>query len=559
MSVVLIIATVIVIGGAIVTINNVKEIDAAWTKLSNGAVQKGIYLADMDTALGYGGMIHQFKNYVLRRTPDRIQKARSSIKSFRESAALFAKQGMNEREKSAMKEISEVVDKYESNMNTVEKLVADGLSTNQIDGMVKVSDKPALDGLHTLREEFVKARDEQTTTLGELTNGIVNLTTSDAIITGVILILVVAMLIWFTQFRLLRPMRQMVDCMNDLAKGDHTVEIHAVGRGDEIGEMADAVNVFKANASSLVSITDTIINVSREVANASKEISAGSQDLSQRTEQQAANIQESSASMAQVAATVRQNAESAEDANRQSKTARDVAEKGQSVVENTVHAMGEIEGASQKISDIIGVIDEIAFQTKLLALNASVEAARAGDAGKGFAVVATEVGNLARQSSEAAKDIKDLIVSSESYVQNGVTLVGETGEFLTKIVESVQSVAGLISDIAVASKEQSISIQEMNEAFSQMDEMTQHNSALVEESAAATLALEEQAAFLSQSVISLGQAESQQANEISAYGRRDATGTRSYEFQPPKPPATSKVEGKTARDFSFDDKDWQEF
>ena len=139
MSVVLIIATVIVIGGAIVTINNVKEIDVAWTKFSNGAVQKGIYLADMDTALGYGGMIHQFKNYVLRRTPDRIQKARSSIKSFRESAALFAKQGMNEREKSAMKEISEVVDKYESNMNTVEKLVADGLSTNQIDGMVKVS------------------------------------------------------------------------------------------------------------------------------------------------------------------------------------------------------------------------------------------------------------------------------------------------------------------------------------------------------------------------------------------------------------------------------------
>lgn len=559
MTVILVIATILVIGGAILTVQDVEEIDVVWNKYSKGAVQKGIHLAEMETSLGYGGMIHQFKNYVLRRTPDRLAKARNAIKSFRNAATLYRNQGMNETEKTALNAVLSVVFEYENNLTKIEKLVADGMTTNQIDSTVKVNDQPALAGLHSLQEEFVKARDAQTAAVGKQTRDIVDLTTSDAIITGFILLTIVLMLIWFTHFRLLRPMRQMVDCMNDLASGNHQVEIQAVGRGDEIGEMADAVNVFKSNASNLVSITGTIINVSREVANASKEISTGSQDLSQRTEQQAANIEESSASMAQISTTIKQNAISAENADKQSKVAHEVAEKGREVVENTVHAMGEIEGASQKISDIIGVIDEIAFQTKLLALNASVEAARAGDAGKGFAVVATEVGNLARQSSEAAKDIKDLIVSSEKYVNNGVNLVGETGEVLKKIVDSVQSVAGQISDIAVASKEQAISIEEMNEAFSQMDEMTQHNSALVEESAAATLALEEQAAFLSQSVISLGKTEANRNGDNQSSIASPSPQKRSYELPSPRTSETSRNRNIKASNLSFDDKDWQEF
>ena len=267
--------------------------------------------------------------------------------------------------------------------------------------------------------------------------------------------------------------------------------------GGTFGALASNAN---ATIERLREIVTTISQASFEIANAAREIAAGSLDLSQRTEQQAANLEATAASMEEVAATVSQNAANAADANTYAIKTREVADTGRHIVGQAIAAMSQIESSSQSISDIIGVIDEIAFQTNLLALNAAVEAARAGDAGKGFAVVASEVGKLARRSSDAAKEIKGLIVSSGNQVKSGVELVHGTGEALAEIVESVNSVANAIAEIAIASKEQAISIQEVNAAVTKMDEMTQQNSAIVEESTAATRALEDQAQYLTESV-----------------------------------------------------------
>ncbi len=196
--------------------------------------------------------------------------------------------------------------------------------------------------------------------------------------------------------------------------------------------------------------------------------------------------------MEEMSSTVKQNAENAQQANQLATTARNVAGRGGDVVRDPVTAMSRIEESSRKISDIIGVIDEIAFQTNLLALNAAVEAARAGDAGRGFAVVASEVRTLAQRSSQAAKDIKELIVDSTGQVQDGVRLVNNAGDSLGEIVDSIKKVADIVSEISAASNEQATGIEQINSAVANMDEMTQQNSALVEENAAAAKTLRDQ-------------------------------------------------------------------
>jgi methyl-accepting chemotaxis protein len=204
--------------------------------------------------------------------------------------------------------------------------------------------------------------------------------------------------------------------------------------------------------------------------------------------------------MEEMSATVKKNAENAQQANQVTSETRAVAERGGAVVDNAVHAMARIEESSRKITDIIGVIDEIARQTNLLALNAAVEAARAGEAGRGFAVVATEVRSLAQRSSQAAKDINGLITNSSGQVKEGVELVNRAGTSLKEIVDSIKKVADIVADIASASAEQSTGIEEVNKALTQMDEVTQQNSALVEENAATAKTLEEQAAAMTQQV-----------------------------------------------------------
>jgi methyl-accepting chemotaxis protein len=291
-------------------------------------------------------------------------------------------------------------------------------------------------------------------------------------------------------------MDDMVRMMSALAEGDLTRRITAEYHGT-FGTLRDSANT---TAERLAETVAGIKSAAAEVSNAAAEISTSTTDLSQRTEEQAAGLEETSASMEEIAATVRKNAENAQQANTLTAGTRDVADKGGQVVANAVEAMSRIEDSSRKISDIIGVIDEIARQTNLLALNAAVEAARAGDAGRGFAVVASEVRSLAQRSSQAAKDIKDLITNSNMQVQEGVELVNRAGTSLAEIVESIKSVAQIVADIANASMEQSTGIEQVNKALTQMDEVTQQNSALVEENAATAKTLETQSAMMTDQV-----------------------------------------------------------
>ena len=284
--------------------------------------------------------------------------------------------------------------------------------------------------------------------------------------------------------------------LNSLAEGDLTKRITADYQGN-FATLKDKANITAEQIGATIS---NITTATREVTNASGEISTSTTDLSQRTEEQAASLEETSASMEQISATVKKNAENAQQASQSATGAREIADRGGQIVAKAVEAMGHIETSSRKISDIIGVIDEIARQTNLLALNAAVEAARAGDAGRGFAVVASEVRTLAQRSSQAAKDIKDLITNSNSQVQEGVDLVNKAGTALAEIVGSIKNVAEIVVDIASASSEQASGIDQVNKALAQMDEVTQQNSALVEENAATAKALETQAQAMNERV-----------------------------------------------------------
>jgi methyl-accepting chemotaxis protein len=292
------------------------------------------------------------------------------------------------------------------------------------------------------------------------------------------------------------PINQAVLLAETVAAGDLSSRI-AVTTTDETGKLLSAL---KAMNESLVGIVGQVRASSDSIATGSGQIASGSADLSQRTEEQASNLQQTAASMEQLTSTVKANADTARAANQLASSARDVAAQGGVVVGQVVKTMAEITEASKKIADITGVIDSIAFQTNILALNAAVEAARAGEQGRGFAVVASEVRNLAQRSAEAAKEIKALIGNSVDKVETGSKLVGDAGLTMDDIVAQVKRVNDLIGEISAATSEQTTGIGQVSDAVSQLDEVTQQNAALVEESAAAAESLKVQASRLVEAV-----------------------------------------------------------
>ncbi|MGH8214212.1 MAG: methyl-accepting chemotaxis protein [Rhodanobacteraceae bacterium] len=273
---------------------------------------------------------------------------------------------------------------------------------------------------------------------------------------------------------------------------------HIVTNGK--GELGRLLAALRTMDDRLCGIVGQVTRGSDEVSVAAQQISRGNDDLSQRTQEQASSLEETASSMEEMTSTVKQNAENASHANQLARGAREQAERGGDVATRAIDAMVGIDSSSRRIADIVGLIDEIAFQTNLLSLNAAVEAARAGEQGRGFAVVASEVRNLAQRCAAAAKDIKVLIAESVEKVRTGTDLVQQTGITLVDIVDSVKKVTDIVGEIAAASQEQSAGIEQVNRAVMQMDEMTQQNAALVEQSAAASRSLEEQAADLSRQI-----------------------------------------------------------
>jgi methyl-accepting chemotaxis protein len=292
--------------------------------------------------------------------------------------------------------------------------------------------------------------------------------------------------------KLSQSFTQAIRIAQTVAAGDLTSEIDIRSK-DEIGQLLTAL---KAMNDSLTDIVGQVRAGTETVATASGQIASGNHDLSSRTEEQAASLEETASSMEELTSTVRQNADNARQANSLAASASDIASRGSSVVAQVVETMNSINDSSKKIADIISVIDGIAFQTNILALNAAVEAARAGEQGRGFAVVASEVRSLAQRSAGAAKEIKALINDSAEKVDAGSRLAGEAGSTMDEVVSSARHVTDIMAEIMAASQEQTVGIEQINQAIIQMDSVTQQNSALVEEASAAAESLQDQAAML---------------------------------------------------------------
>ncbi|WCM93206.1 methyl-accepting chemotaxis protein [Acidovorax sp. NCPPB 2350] len=329
----------------------------------------------------------------------------------------------------------------------------------------------------------------------------------------VITVVVVVPLTLLNMNSICRPLVDARRMAQAIAGGDLSQSLRVEGR-DEVADLQRSLQGMQEGLGALVS---QVRDASGSIATASQEIASGNQDLSSRTEQTASNAQEAVASLSQLTATVQQTASSSQVANQLVASASGIATRGGSVVEQAVASMHEISASSRKISDIIGLIDSIAFQTNILALNAAVEAARAGEQGRGFAVVAGEVRNLAQRSAQAASEIKGLISSSVTAVNGGVRHVEDAGTAMKEIVESVQRVSDIIGEINSAASEQSAGIGQANGSVGEIDRMTQQNAALVEQSAAAAESLREQAARLSQVVQQFHLADSEVAGGARGY------------------------------------------
>jgi methyl-accepting chemotaxis protein-3 (ribose and galactose sensor receptor) len=314
-----------------------------------------------------------------------------------------------------------------------------------------------------------------------------------AFITALILVLLTFV---FLRHVVINPLRQSVSRIERIAQGDLTAPSLPHG-SSEIGLLIHNLQLMQQ---ALVQTVGTVREGAVAIYQGSSEISAGNTDLSSRTEQQAAALEQTAASMEQLTATVKQNAENAHHASQLAADASGKARSGGDLVQGVVKTMTNISGSSKKIAEITNVINSIAFQTNILALNAAVEAARAGEQGRGFAVVASEVRNLAQRSAQAAKEIESLIAESVTLINDGSHQVGEAGTTMSEIVEAVRRVTDIMAEIAAASDEQSRGIQQVSQAVTEMDNVTQQNASLVEQASAAASSLEDQAGKLTQAV-----------------------------------------------------------
>src|SRR3989344_4828864 len=335
--------------------------------------------------------------------------------------------------------------------------------------------------------------------MDEARAGVESRTSTMSALIGIGLVLGVAVLIPLTFFSvrsITKSLGQAQELADRIASGDLSRDVAAMNQ-DEVGQLVSAMGRMQ---DALGGRVRQVKDAAGTITPASSEIVSGNHDLSHRTEQTAANLEETASSMELLTSTVQQSAQSSRQASDFASSAAEVAARGGAVVSQVVTTMDQITTSSRKIADITGVIDSIAFQTNILALNAAVEAARAGEQGRGFAVVASEVRNLAQRSAEAAKEIKGLIGSSVERVEDGSRLVSQAGQTMTEIVSSVRRVSDIIAEITDSSAEQSDNIGQISQSVSQLDQMTQQNAALVEESTAASESLREQALHLSSAV-----------------------------------------------------------
>ncbi|SDC11012.1 methyl-accepting chemotaxis protein [Massilia sp. PDC64] len=422
---------------------------------------------------------------------DGVKTASRSTELLKQIEALLD----SDEERALFGRITELRKAYTSAKERAIKAKADG-DTEAAARILNQEYIPTSEAYEGKQAELVKMQQHRIDTIAkEIDNASRNSARAIMIVAGVA-VLFGAVCAWVLANAIVRPIRQAVEVAEKVAGGDLTQHIDASGTC-ETGALLRALRHMNDG---LVAIVSQVRSGTDTIATASAEISAGNMDLSSRTEQQAGSLGTTASTVEELTGTVRQNADNARQASQLSIAASEIATQGGAVVDQVVQTMGAINDSSKKIVDIISVIDGIAFQTNILALNAAVEAARAGEQGRGFAVVAGEVRTLAQRSAAAAKEIKQLIVDSVSKVEDGTKLVDQAGMTMSEVVDSIRKVSDIVAEIASASGEQSAGIEQVNKAIADMDSSTQHNAALVEESAAAATALRDQADKLAEVV-----------------------------------------------------------
>ena len=418
---------------------------------------------------------------------DGVKTASRSTELLKQIEALLD----SDEERALFGRITELRKAYTSSKERAIKAKAAG-DTAEAERILNQEYVPTSEAYEGKQAELVKMQQDRIDTVArEIDNASRHSARMIMIVAGVA-VLFGAACAWVLANAIVRPIRQAVEVAEKVAGGDLTQYIDASGTC-ETGALLRALRHMN---DSLVGIVSQVRGGTDTIATASREISAGNLDLSSRTEQQAGALQETAASMEELTTTVRQNADNARQANQLAIAASEIATQGGAVVGEVVTTMGAINASANRISDIIGVIDGIAFQTNILALNAAVEAARAGEQGRGFAVVAGEVRNLAQRSAAAAKEIKELIAASTASVDTGTKLVDQAGATMEQVVNSIRRVTDIMGEITSATQEQTGGIEQVNGAIGQMDQVTQQNAALVEEAAAAAASMQDQAAKL---------------------------------------------------------------
>jgi len=386
--------------------------------------------------------------------------------------------------------------KFVDDLASFEKMVHEGGDVPQLSAYLHDRLRPEQLVYMGLLDQFIKFQEDLMSKAGQEAEDAVTRTSGLMLLMGGLGVLMAGASAWLVTRSIVPPIRSAVALARTVASGNLSTDVE-ITRKDEVGELQQALQQMTLQLRDTVG---SVLQSSAQIASGASQIAGGNQDLSQRTEEQAANLEQTAASMEELTATVQSNSATVSEVTQLARSAGDVAAKGGVVVERVVHTMNEISQASNKISDIISVIDGIAFQTNILALNAAVEAARAGEQGRGFAVVATEVRTLAQRSALAAKEIKTLISDSVERVSTGNQLVGEAGSTMAAIVQQVNQLSGLINQIGNSSSEQSAGIGQVSTAINQLDQVTQQNAALVEESAVASASLSRQAADLVQAM-----------------------------------------------------------